>query len=526
MKRICICVSGQMRGPDDALVSLKKAIGNLDVTVIFSVWDRLGGKLDGSMNRDQLPRMFEPAICSAIPQKWLGHDVFWTQLPVLYQERAAEIEAMDSGEDMRQRILLYFPHAVIDIEPANLLSLSFDTVKEDRNSVRMLYKIWRANEIKRQLEKAHGMFDCVIRMRPDLIVREVDVTLLEFAASNHQILVNGFVPGGGFVGDSFAAGSSTDIDTYCRLFGRAVLDPDGWKFIHYEIHNHLSSHGIVYQRYPHSGDLVGEKIMPIKQVIGSMETMLEQRLAWSDAHSLSLSAFRGAQWLASGLPHNALQCMADTAVQTEWQAGDLDGFLTVLATTMHRLGRPLEALACLLTTLHMRGQQAAHCHDEQLAIMVGGFTCPAVAEILANRQPFGATIDSALADNWLNPVLTQATDGQLHFVLDRQADTALTNPLLCRLLINRLLEEKRLTVILLIPQLLRFPGAESDPELQLVHYQLLLAVGQKVEALVPLRRLAQLEPDKRDHKRLLATLTSQCGLIAESNAWAALVESA
>jgi len=122
--------------------------------------------------------------------------------------------------------------------------------------------------------------------------------------------------------------------------------------IHHEIHHHLYDHQIGYQKYPHLGDLVIDQTITNHQVIHSLQHMDSSSQVWSDAHVLTLSAFRAMEYLEAGQVAEALKEMEQAVVSHSWNAIDLDGFLTVLADVLHQAGHTLDAMTCLLMSWH------------------------------------------------------------------------------------------------------------------------------------------------------------------------------
>ena len=233
--KICICVSGQIRDntekPFQSLLELThslRAQGH-DVIVVFSIWNEISRKLDGIINFKQLMKIFEADLVNLIPSAWYGR-ILWKKLPLLYKS-IAENESKDAPD----WVWKFFPDSVVDSEDGNIMHLAFDREVSDNNSIKMLYKIWRANEVKRRLEFIGGYkFDYVVRVRPDFTVKKINLELdhgciyIPNAKSEHSALE-----------DTFAMGTSAAIDYYCELFAKSIAYSTKWKGIHYMLSDHL-----------------------------------------------------------------------------------------------------------------------------------------------------------------------------------------------------------------------------------------------------------------------------------------------
>lgn len=108
----------------------------------------------------------------------------------------------------------------------------------------MLYKRWRCNEIKKNIETSEK-FDLVIVLRPDIKIK------LNKRFKDVEIIKKGEIvcPGpllDNFVNDTFAIGKSDDIDKYCRLFSKAISNKK-WRGIHKELYYSMESEEIKFR---------------------------------------------------------------------------------------------------------------------------------------------------------------------------------------------------------------------------------------------------------------------------------------
>lgn len=506
--RLAVCVSGQLRGDDAALRVLASTLHGLDATIIFSVWDRYGGKIDGSLNLDQMPRLFDGAACSALPFGWIGEGRLWAALPTLRQQRETMFEGDGQADAIRQRLLVLFPQAVIDIEQADTLALAFDQAKEDRNSLRMLYKLWRANEIKRRLERQQGArFDAVIRLRPDLLLPQIDLPRLADAISRKVILVSGFIPGGGFVGDNFAAGSSAAMDRYASLFGRAVVDPEGWDFIHRELHRHLQSQGLAYELHPNAQQLAADRCLSAADLDDHLAEMEQASdAAWTPLHAVTRRALQGAHSLSLSQAAQAQDRLLEGGMPCDAGPQDLDGWLAVMGRAQLQLGRPAAAVACLLSAWSRRNISVAALRGAALEEL-----CDALSQVALGLDGRGAPAElgrellAAVETAELMPWLEQAWNGQVLDMALGQAWLAVwRHGTLCRPVIARLQSRGELKLLLQRQELFRFEGVGGDLAVTRLHAQLRAAVREQAGAEALMRHWATLDPSDDTPRRWLA----------------------
>lgn len=264
---ICFCISGQIRNPELIFPSLHRYFSTLEseghnVYIIFSVWENIGRKIDGAINKDQIYRIFDVPTSLCIPKKWLGFSKFWNNLPDLYTSLSSTKSIITKNE-----LYNFFPNAIIDIEDANFLDLEFEENYEDKNSLKMFYKIWRADRLRIKLEKSKSIsFDYIIRMRPDTNITsfsfknlpnlEKDEIFTDYFIETH----NRFI-----CGDSFAIGSSNAMNVYSSFFSETFSRPKKWKHIHVNLANYLLANNIKAATINPRIPLFKDKIVNIKE---------------------------------------------------------------------------------------------------------------------------------------------------------------------------------------------------------------------------------------------------------------------
>jgi tetratricopeptide (TPR) repeat protein len=238
--RVALCISGQIRNAEQMLPRLAAFARSMEADVFVSTWTMPGTKVSGVQGIWHVDRMFGPLFCSFMPE-WMCLDrgivgvfpKFASEIDEGIRQAASPISAID--------LQAHFPNARIDLEDATTLDLSLETQHSDDNSLRMLYKMWRCNELRRRAEVEQGYrYDVVLRARPDIVPDPIPASVLaELSAPNCRVvLVDDIRPN--IVGDKFALSGPAVADEISALFAKAVAAPARpWRGIHHEFHDHL-----------------------------------------------------------------------------------------------------------------------------------------------------------------------------------------------------------------------------------------------------------------------------------------------
>jgi len=223
---IAICVSGQIRTPLDALIEIAKEAEAINADLFVSVWSQLGGKtFGGAVGPKNIQRIVGRDAALFLPDNWLGRmrEVF-PKSDDYFPKRSAFTE---------RDISSILPNAVIEVEDD---SPDYDLNTSDSNSLRMLYKIWRANQLKRESEILRKRrYEKVIRVRPDMlfngdVIQRLDVSSNAFFVQNHV----GHRPN--YINDTIWVASSVNDDVLSDLYLRCDrYKNSGWKGIHREL---------------------------------------------------------------------------------------------------------------------------------------------------------------------------------------------------------------------------------------------------------------------------------------------------
>lgn len=226
-----LCISGQMRGGEAHYAALAEAAERLEADVYISTWRRSGAKsFDGGTRMTQFDRVTGADFREMLPHR------LKSEAADVFPRLNAQIKAA-TGEDVGPALHRLFPDAMIDVEDETF-DLSFD--HEDRNSLRMLYKIWRCTQMRRRGEKLRGRpYDRVIRLRPDLLPNVPVVSRLPAGDGTVHILVTAR----GQVNDMIWLTDSATDSRIATLFHKAISPDRAWRGIHPELAAHLRECG-------------------------------------------------------------------------------------------------------------------------------------------------------------------------------------------------------------------------------------------------------------------------------------------
>jgi hypothetical protein len=344
--RVAFCISGQFRDDHLTLPKTASLAREVGATVFVSTWRRRGAKSTGIINHDQAERIFGHAFARALPSRLCNGTQFNLAVPGMAM-RLEENAALVSEDQVKA----YFPEAVVDIEDENLCLDFCDPGVQDTNSLRMLYKIWRCNELKRAAEKRQGApFDIVVRFRPDIVPRMQSVQLAMAADLERTIFIPDAGRPAGWFNDILAISSSATADHYAGLFGKAVLAPHrNWNVIHRELFSHLEEINVsakpieierhitqdLQQRQPRAREALLELIAAERVTEGFFPDIQ----TWRTLHRLLIAAHRSASGANAS---EVLQLVHDIDL-----AGEDNEFLgqmfEVVSSTLGRSGEPVAA---------------------------------------------------------------------------------------------------------------------------------------------------------------------------------------
>ena len=228
--RIAVCISGQIRTSNEKLREISKKADQVGADVFISVWRQRAGKtVESGPRHISILRMFGGKFALFLPRNWIYQ--FETKFP----------EWKDILPDKRLvtkvELLEIFPDAIAEVEDDRP---ELDLPGE-KNSLRMLYKIFRCNLLKKNQEKSQGYkYDRVIRVRPDMLV-DFDV-LAKPELEEKDLLV--MLRRGNSLHDKYWSGSSETDNTMADLYEYSLEHRvSSWKGIHQELTDYVAKKG-------------------------------------------------------------------------------------------------------------------------------------------------------------------------------------------------------------------------------------------------------------------------------------------
>ncbi len=235
MNPIAVCISGQIRNDDSALIQTMEALKDIEADVFFSVWQKRGTKtFSGASSIDHMARVFGVRVARALPLNWLG------RMQHIFPDSSLVFPSL--GDVTREDVHRIFPASVVDVEDEDF---NLDFPFSDSNSLRMLYKIWRCNRMKIAAEKARGEpYKMVVRMRPDITL---DFSAIAGLSPEKNTLYTHAHQGSqpGYIQDLYWLGSSEVDDKMATAFARVMAhDIDDWSGIHPELYAHTQRCGL------------------------------------------------------------------------------------------------------------------------------------------------------------------------------------------------------------------------------------------------------------------------------------------
>ncbi len=234
--RIAICISGQVRSPLSMLHRIAEEAALCHADVFISVWSQVGQKtFEGAVGPKNIRRIMAPEVARQLPEHWLG------RMKVIFPDFARFFPKHPPiAPDVLADI---FSGAEIEVEDDGP---QFAFAAADSNSLRMLHRIWRANQMKQAAERARGQrYEKVLRLRPDMLFSGVGLANLPIG--ENQLFVQGHAGNrADYLNDTIWAARSESDDAIAALYQRCkTVNPDEWDGIHRELAAAAKGAGLV-----------------------------------------------------------------------------------------------------------------------------------------------------------------------------------------------------------------------------------------------------------------------------------------
>lgn len=133
----------------------------------------------------------------------------------------------------------------------------------ENNNQCMIYSLYKANELKKEYELKYGIYDYVLRTRPDMIYVS-DINKLLSIKDNH--IITSYLGTCGILNDMLALSNSKTMDIYCEWFHH-MKNPDlqcdsgGTQCIHEMLVKYLKFRNISAATEPFYCTLYREKLV-------------------------------------------------------------------------------------------------------------------------------------------------------------------------------------------------------------------------------------------------------------------------
>ena len=153
-----------------ALRHVRESIEGKDIAVVVSTWKNIGGKVHGALSHRQIARVIPASFVRILPIHF-HYDALYRAFPSVERLLLDRYQSASSVTPEDLRAIL--PGSTVEVQDESDIAPPWlaQVNQTNRNQYYMLYKIARANHIKRDLEISRGRrFDVVWRLRPDCII--------------------------------------------------------------------------------------------------------------------------------------------------------------------------------------------------------------------------------------------------------------------------------------------------------------------------------------------------------------------
>lgn len=162
--RIALCLSGQLRGYAKAWEQTRRALEHADVTVFVATWPRTGS---GIGTQGGMDRVLPPGLYNRLPPELRSREIIEERYPSLYRLALAAGAAVDKAE-----LSAFYETGhvlVLDEEAFEARCAPHPDliVGNSLNQAKMYYAMHACLAARAAHEAAAGVFDVVIRNRPD-----------------------------------------------------------------------------------------------------------------------------------------------------------------------------------------------------------------------------------------------------------------------------------------------------------------------------------------------------------------------
>jgi len=247
-----------------------------DVTVVVSTFSQRGGKLFGDLSGVRARDLLPYNLSDALPPTWIGNN-----LPQYLPGILEKAKARGYGRSITpERVQQVIPGAIVHVEDNIRIGWFEVGVGEgstpkhpDPFSMQMLYKIWRADLLRQNIELDLGQkFDAVVRLRPDRPLIGLDDDILGRLRPG-LVICESVRHREKFIGDQFAIADSDTMTIYSSMFFHAYPKAmrSGWDHIHTEMFEYLSGASVEIDEYNPMLDFAADRLIEVEDVLAALE---------------------------------------------------------------------------------------------------------------------------------------------------------------------------------------------------------------------------------------------------------------
>ncbi len=247
---IALCLSGQLRGFEQAWAETRRALAGWDVTIFVATWADVGA---GAGAQSVVDRLLPASMLDGVPASLRALDVFSAAFPIC--AAALRAGARVTAEGLRE----FFGTDHVEVADES----AFETAHRGRpgmlfggslNQAKMFFSLHAAFEQRRRFEEAHGkVFDAVIRLRCDKGLLHLADEDVEKVLGTQKMLVDYCLIDG--VSDQFGLMDSCTADLYAGIWPAFVRHGGpGWvpggtgRFQEFLLAEHLIHEGVEFER--------------------------------------------------------------------------------------------------------------------------------------------------------------------------------------------------------------------------------------------------------------------------------------
>ena len=206
--RVAVCISGQLRGFEEALPTIQKQlVERFNAVPFVSSWEQVGRAVGPHAGRDRrgLPRAF----AAQLPADF-NTALFYERFPSVREALAVSRRAA------RDDVLRLLPSAIVELENEEALRTLLPPELQADYAYYLFYKMHRVYRLVVDYEQTRGeRFDVIIWVRPDLCIEALEMASLP--EMQHAVGCWWFMEPA-IAGDYFCFGNREEMHTFLGIW--------------------------------------------------------------------------------------------------------------------------------------------------------------------------------------------------------------------------------------------------------------------------------------------------------------------